>query len=74
MLSLPSTNTYLNQCDMAEKPLDLGLEDLSKVRPGTRHCEMGIMPASCMALLPKDEVACEGLPSSLSGPLPPPYC
>lgn len=41
MLYFPSTNKYLNQCDMVEKRLDLGLEDLIKVCPGTNLCEVG---------------------------------
>ena len=36
----------MNHCDMVEKSLDWGLEDLIKVCPGTSHCEKWVIPAS----------------------------
>lgn len=35
----------MDHCNMVEKSLDWGLEDLIKVCPGSSHWEVGIIPA-----------------------------
>lgn len=69
MLYLPFMNRHMTQCDMVEKSLDWDMEALVKVCPGTRHCEMGIipafpaLPALWMTVRTAEEMTCESLPS-----------
>lgn len=68
MLYLPSTDQHMDHCDMLEKCLGWGLEDI-KVCPTTSRCEVRITPA--LPALPalwvsetEDEVTCKSPPLS----------
>lgn len=80
MFYLSFTNEHMNQCDMVEKSPDWDMEDRVKVCPGTRHCEMGIipafpaLPALWMTVKTAGEKTCGSLPSpcldTLASPRP----